>query len=227
MLKRRGEFHLLEHVRMKRKPIARMQGEGHAPFGSTLPVVATWTGTRWAWSGRGVRGRASRAPSGRSFPEHFCPIPRYRAVAPSTRLHRTFIERRTEVIKRHIRTVWPPAAWRVMGSRRTSVIVAVVAVALLGVFIAVVIVDRGQRAGRTPPEGVETFEDLSRDHTPENVSYPQTPRSAGTTIGGRTPASTPSRSVTRTPSTPWSTGVSGSPTPPTCPRNRSTRYGSW
>lgn len=66
-----------------------------------------------------------------------------------------------------------------MGSRRTSVIVAVVAVALLGVFIAVVIVDRGQRAGRTPPEGVETFEDLSRDHTPENVSYPQTPPVGG------------------------------------------------
>ncbi|MBA3473906.1 MAG: DUF3105 domain-containing protein [Rubrobacter sp.] len=97
------------------------------------------------------------------------------------RLRWAFIERRIEVTENQNR----PASRRVSrrigdnSRRRTSIIVALIAVALVGVFVAVVIADRGQQGGNTPPEGVETFENLSRDHTPETVSYPQSPPVGG------------------------------------------------
>jgi hypothetical protein len=55
----------------------------------------------------------------------------------------------------------------------------VVAVALLGGFIALVVVDVGQRAARKPPEGVRSFEIASRAHTEGSVSYEQTPPAGG------------------------------------------------
>ncbi len=63
--------------------------------------------------------------------------------------------------------------------RRTYLVAALVAVVLGGIFVAVVIADRGQRASSTPPEGVESFEDLTRNHTQEVVSYPQSPPVGG------------------------------------------------
>ncbi len=62
---------------------------------------------------------------------------------------------------------------------RVSIIVAVAAVAVVGTFIAVVALDVGQRAARTPPEGVESFENLSREHTESNVNYEQSPPVGG------------------------------------------------
>jgi hypothetical protein len=63
---------------------------------------------------------------------------------------------------------------RVGGERRWGLIVLVaVAIAFLGAFIAVVALDVGQRVARTPPGGVESFENLSREHTEGNVDYEQ------------------------------------------------------
>jgi hypothetical protein len=63
--------------------------------------------------------------------------------------------------------------------RRNSVIVVLIAVIFIAGFAALVVIDRGQQAGSQPPEGVETFENLSRDHTQGAVSYPRTPPVGG------------------------------------------------
>ncbi|MDX6381785.1 MAG: hypothetical protein QOI57_2809 [Rubrobacteraceae bacterium] len=61
----------------------------------------------------------------------------------------------------------------------TWIIVAIIVLILIGAFLAVVLVDRGQQAASQPPEGVQTFENLSRNHTPNPVSYEQTPPVGG------------------------------------------------
>jgi Protein of unknown function (DUF3105) len=66
------------------------------------------------------------------------------------------------------------------GERNWGLIILVVAViAFLGAFIAVVALDVSQRAARTPPGGVESFENLSRNHTEGPVDYEQTPPVGG------------------------------------------------
>jgi hypothetical protein len=61
--------------------------------------------------------------------------------------------------------------------RRSSIVIAAIAVAFLGGFIALVLIDRGQRAARTPPEGVETFEVASGEHVPvwQNCGFYEEP----------------------------------------------------
>ncbi len=69
---------------------------------------------------------------------------------------------------------------RVAGERNWGrVIVVVVVVTFLGAFIAVVVADVSQRAARTPPGGVQSFENLSRSHTEGSVSYEQNPPVGG------------------------------------------------
>jgi hypothetical protein len=63
--------------------------------------------------------------------------------------------------------------------RRTWIIVSLIALVLIGAFVAVILVDRSQQAASQPPEGVETFENLSRNHTQDPVSYDQTPPVGG------------------------------------------------
>lgn len=58
-------------------------------------------------------------------------------------------------------------------------IAALVVAAVLGVFIAVVMIDWGQRAASEPPEGVREFTIPGRNHTREAVSYVQTPPAGG------------------------------------------------
>lgn len=71
-------------------------------------------------------------------------------------------------------------AARIGGERNWGLTILVVAVvAFLGVFIAVVVADIGQRAARTSPGGVESFENLSRNHAEGTVSYDQTPPVGG------------------------------------------------
>lgn len=54
-----------------------------------------------------------------------------------------------------------------------------VVVAALAAFAALVVADVRQQAGKTPPSGVKSFSNLSRNHTGEPVSYPQTPPVGG------------------------------------------------
>jgi hypothetical protein len=69
---------------------------------------------------------------------------------------------------------------RAGGERRWGLIIGVVAVvAILGGFIALVVVDVGQRAAQKPPEGVESFEIESREHTEGDISYEQNPPVGG------------------------------------------------
>ena len=63
--------------------------------------------------------------------------------------------------------------------RRTWTIISLIGLMLIGAFVAVVLVDRSQQAERTPPEGVESFSDLSRNHVEGTVSYPQNPPVGG------------------------------------------------
>ncbi len=60
-----------------------------------------------------------------------------------------------------------------------SLVVGSLLVAVLGAFIALVVVDLGQGADGHPHEGVETFEELPRDHVEGEVSYEQTPPVGG------------------------------------------------
>ncbi len=62
---------------------------------------------------------------------------------------------------------------------RGLLIAALVVAAVLGVFVAVVVIDRGQRAASEPPEGVREFEVPSRNHTEGAINYPQTPPAGG------------------------------------------------
>lgn len=59
------------------------------------------------------------------------------------------------------------------------IIVAVVLVAVIGAFVAVVAIDFRSGAASGPPSGVETFEDIPRDHVEGQVSYEQTPPVGG------------------------------------------------
>ncbi len=66
------------------------------------------------------------------------------------------------------------------GLSRNTIIVGVIALAMIGAFVAVVIADARQGGTASgEPEGVETFEDLSRDHTNQPVSYEQDPPVGG------------------------------------------------
>ena len=60
-------------------------------------------------------------------------------------------------------------------THRTWIIINLIGLMFIGAFVAVVLVDRSQQAERTPPEGVESFSDLSRNHVEGTVSYPQNP----------------------------------------------------
>ena|SRR5215208_3235257 len=112
--------------------------------------------------------------------------------------------------------------------RRTWIIVTIIVLILIGSFVAVVLGDRGQQAASQPPEGVQTFENLSREHTQDPVAYEQTPPVGGiTTQCGKTAASMNRRSATRTPFTPWSMARSGSPTNPICLPIRLNCRGIW
>jgi hypothetical protein len=57
--------------------------------------------------------------------------------------------------------------------------VAVAVVAVTGAFVAVVAIDFRSGAANGPPSGVETFEDVTRDHVEGQVSYDQTPPAGG------------------------------------------------
>lgn len=63
--------------------------------------------------------------------------------------------------------------------RRTLIIVTLIVLLFIGGFVALVLVDRSQQAASTPPEGVESFSTLSRNHTTNPVSYPQSPPVGG------------------------------------------------
>ncbi len=66
------------------------------------------------------------------------------------------------------------------GLSRNTIIVGVIALAVVGAFVAVVIADARQGGTASgEPEGVETFEGLSRDHTNQPVSYEQDPPVGG------------------------------------------------
>jgi hypothetical protein len=64
-------------------------------------------------------------------------------------------------------------------SKRRLVIMIFIVVAVLGGFLAIVLIDRSQRAASEPPAGVQTFENLSRNHTTDPVSYQQSPPVGG------------------------------------------------
>jgi hypothetical protein len=63
--------------------------------------------------------------------------------------------------------------------RRTWIIVTLMALLFIGAFVAVVLVGRSQQAPSTPPEGVQSFSNLSRNHVEGTVSYPQNPPVGG------------------------------------------------
>ena len=64
-------------------------------------------------------------------------------------------------------------------THRTWIIINLIGLMFIGAFVAVVLVDRSQQAAQTPPEGVESFSDLSRNHVKGTVSYPQNPPVGG------------------------------------------------
>jgi hypothetical protein len=64
-------------------------------------------------------------------------------------------------------------------THRTWIIISLIGLMLIGTFVGIVLVDRSQQAARTPPEGVESFSDLSRNHVEGTVSYPQNPPVGG------------------------------------------------
>ncbi len=58
--------------------------------------------------------------------------------------------------------------------------IGLVVLVFIAGFIVLVVIDSGQRAGNTPPEGVEEFEvGKSGRHTTENVDYEQDPPAGG------------------------------------------------
>ena len=64
-------------------------------------------------------------------------------------------------------------------SKRGLIIIILIGVILLSGFLAIVLIDRGQKGASEPPAGVQTFENLSRNHTTDPVSYPQSPPVGG------------------------------------------------
>lgn len=63
--------------------------------------------------------------------------------------------------------------------RRTWILITLIVLLFICVFVAVVLVGRSQQAPSTPPEGVQSFSNLSRNHVEGTVSYPQTPPVGG------------------------------------------------
>ena len=64
---------------------------------------------------------------------------------------------------------------------RTTVLVGAIVLAFIAGFIALVVIDSGQREGQGPVEGVEEFEVASgvNNHTPDTVDYEQDPPAGG------------------------------------------------
>lgn len=65
------------------------------------------------------------------------------------------------------------------GIRPAYIVTAVILVAVLGAFIAVVVATQGQQAAAEGPEGTETFDITDRSHTQGEVDYEQTPPVGG------------------------------------------------
>jgi hypothetical protein len=66
------------------------------------------------------------------------------------------------------------------GSKRTDIIVGLIAAAFLAGFATLVIVDARQKAGSTPPPGVQTYDvGPAGQHTEGKVDYEQTPPAGG------------------------------------------------
>ncbi len=66
------------------------------------------------------------------------------------------------------------------GSRRTYVIIAVVAAVIIGGFITLAVIDSRQRAASTPPSDVQTIDvGDAGQHTEEDVNYEQSPPAGG------------------------------------------------
>jgi len=66
------------------------------------------------------------------------------------------------------------------GSRRTYVIIAVVAAVVIGGFITLAVIDSRQRAASTPPSDVQTIDvGDAGQHTEEDVNYEQSPPAGG------------------------------------------------
>jgi hypothetical protein len=63
--------------------------------------------------------------------------------------------------------------------RRPWILITLIILLFICVFVAVVLVGRSQQAPSTPPEGVQSFSNLSRNHVEGTVSYPQTPPVGG------------------------------------------------
>jgi hypothetical protein len=63
---------------------------------------------------------------------------------------------------------------------RSTILIGLVVLVFMTGFIVLVVIDSGQRAGNTPPEGVEEFEvGNAGRHTTENVDYEQDPPVGG------------------------------------------------
>jgi len=66
------------------------------------------------------------------------------------------------------------------GSRRSYIIIGLIAAVFIAGFAALVIVDARQKTGRTPPDGVQTFDvGPAGQHTEADVTYKQTPPAGG------------------------------------------------
>lgn len=66
------------------------------------------------------------------------------------------------------------------GSRRTYIIIAVVAAVIIGGFITLAVIDSRQRAASTPPGDAKTVDvGPTRQHTEEDVNYEQSPPAGG------------------------------------------------
>jgi hypothetical protein len=66
------------------------------------------------------------------------------------------------------------------GSRRTYVIIGLIAAVFIGGFAALVIVDARQKAASSPPDSVQSFDvGPAGDHTEGDVDYAQTPPAGG------------------------------------------------
>jgi Protein of unknown function (DUF3105) len=66
------------------------------------------------------------------------------------------------------------------GSRRTYIIIGLIAAVFIAGFAALVIVDARQKAESTPPDDVQTYDvGQAGDHTQGDVDYAQTPPAGG------------------------------------------------
>ncbi|MDP8952641.1 MAG: DUF3105 domain-containing protein [Actinomycetota bacterium] len=66
------------------------------------------------------------------------------------------------------------------GLSRSTILIGLIVLVFIAGFIALVVIDSGQRAGTAPPEGVEEFNvGKAGQHTQANVDYEQDPPVAG------------------------------------------------